>query len=743
MKIRKKIILFLISAMCCFNTLFAYNESWNIIDKSMNAWDQNEGTIQNEAWKLTKNYLTATQKEGYVNLKKTSTVLAYLTSTTAPAIVKTETYTIDVKARINPTDIADTETAFEANQIAVCIGGKLMKIYLKYGDKNSGYIFDTPLALHKNSKKYILNTSQWHVYRFVYNPSNYTCDVYVDNWDEPVISALKTHYDGTKNYVYLGADQNHYCNMDIEYVKLGTGNFALKTQIRNVEVSSDSHVVGNARTITTTINTDLVEDGQKIFVALYDEDNNEKTIPVEITIENNKATTQFTIPASLDLGKYKIKAFVTDNKIGERIVRAKTKDYCIVGKSPLTSNIFPIVEPVGFIIDIEDYEYKSPTNEYVFPIIVDTKKHVNAEGNFSDGTKATDRYYWYHTPHDPPAGMYLYTGPTLDGPWSEQGLVLTNEWANQYINTNHISSCHIIWNDIYDKYFMYFHGDNNRTNYATSDNLIDWTYGDKVVQYDDFTFSSREASYAKVFEYEVPGYNNKYVMMLMINENDARTIYWAHSTNGIEWEGVREPLVTPKTTYKKVPGTDTKPSYSNNVSAPFFMIADGRYFVFFHSSAGNISVVEIGEKFDMEIHWGTYMRSTDAVIVDDGNGNMTSVSRVASPFFIQDDLGAWYLFFEAGHRLGANTAYAKGEPSTITHIEEKSKSDLITIYKEKNNTILKNSTLKSGSYRLYNLLGDLLSTGIIYPGNNAIKSQGGINIIQVNINDEIINQKLY
>lgn len=664
MKQKLKNALTFICLICLSHTLHAEGETWDIINKSMSAWDSNgsSGTSLDEAWTRTKTYVNVTQKEGYVNIERTGLVASYLTSTTAPATVKTGAYTIDVKVRINQSNKTDTESAYEANVISICVGGKLMKIFLKYGDETGGYIFDTPVAVHKNSAKYMLNTSEWHVYRFVYHPATYTCDVYVDNSDEPVISGLKTHYDGSKNYIYLGADQNHYCNMDVEYVKFGTGNFALKTQINNVTVNSDSHIVGNARTITATVNTDLVDNGQKVFMALYDKDDNEKTTPVELTITNNTASAQFTMPATLAEGKYNIKAFVENNKIGSVTVKPKTKDYCIVGVSPLTSGILPAVTVEKFIIETEDYQIPSPTNEYIFPVVVDTKKHVGTDGKFLDGTEPLDRYYWYHTPHDDPGGMYLYTGPTLDGPWAEQGIKMTNDWAKANgLNTSHISSAHIIWNDIYNTYFMYFHGDNNQTNYATSDNLVDWTFGKTIVKYDDFSFSSREASYAKVFEYEVPGYNNKYVMMLMINENDARTIYWAHSTDGIDWIGVRKPLVTPKTSYKTVPGTTTKPSYSNNVSGPYFMIAGERYFVFFHSSAGNISVAEIGANFDMEVHWGSYLRSTDAVIADDGTGKMSAVSRVASPFFIQDDLGAWYLFFEAGHRLGANTAYARGD----------------------------------------------------------------------------------
>ena len=122
-----------------------------------------------------------------------------------------------------------------------------------------------------------------------------------------------------------------------------------------------------------------------------------------------------------------------------------------------------------------------------------------------------------------------------------------------------------------------------------------------------------------------------------INENNKRTIYWAHSNDGIDWKAIRKPLIRPSTACKTIPGTTTKPNYANNVSGPFLMVVDNRCFVLFHGSAGNISVAEVGQNFDMEVHWGTYLNYKDVKIMDNGDGSMSAVSRVASPFFIQDD----------------------------------------------------------------------------------------------------------
>lgn len=151
--------------------------------------------------------------------------------------------------------------------------------------------------------------------------------------------------------------------------------------------------------------------------------------------------------------------------------------------------------------------------------------------------------------------------------------------------------------------------------------------------------------------------------MLMIAEGNMRKIYWAHSKDGIDWVCSKKPLISPDLNYKKIPGTDVKPDYvggmGNNVSGPFFMKVDNRCFVFFNGSSGNICVAEVGEALDMEVHWGEYMLCKDVVIDTDASGKQIAVPRIAAPSFITDDAGKWYMFFEAGSRLGANIAYAK------------------------------------------------------------------------------------
>jgi hypothetical protein len=257
---------------------------------------------------------------------------------------------------------------------------------------------------------------------------------------------------------------------------------------------------------------------------------------------------------------------------------------------------------------------------------------------------------------------------------------VSRDWAlavpGNIINTaSHISACHVFWNDIDNKYFMYFHGPNSTTHYATSDNLVDWTFGASILNSKQFSPLGEECSYGKCFEHEIPGLGNKYVFLMMNQEGQIRRIYWAYSNDGKNWTAVPKPLVSPDLDYKKIPGTNVKPDYAGtfgtqygNVAAPYLIERNGRYFVLCHGSSGNMFAIEVGESFDMEVHWGIYHYASQCLIETDDEGHRTAVPRIASPQFIQDDNGKYYMFFEAGSRLGSNIAYMKEDDDDGTAI---------------------------------------------------------------------------
>ncbi len=690
--------------------------TWDILDKDMNnwncsnrGWNVNGGADNNKAWELTKGSRITdtsgmvTQETGYVNILKTGTFdgnnYAFLTPP-AMTLTPNTAYTFEVKARMKPIDkntfpdiappVAGTG-GFESNQISARLNEKNMTIYAKYGNEEEGYISLGDSLIHKDVDKYMLNTSEWHVYRFVFHEDNVTYDVYVDSFDKPVFKNAQTSPMTGTNILRLGGHTNHRCNMDIEYVKMGTGDFNAnnKPQIASVVVSSDSHVANHERTIQVIVNTRLIATGEKMLLSLVDETGTEVLSPVEIAVVNDKqATGNLVIPASVPIGKYAVKVAVPNDKIGDDTIDPVSVQYVVVDVSPIETKMFPQVKPVSFVKDIKDYKYIGPSKEFIMPCILDTKEHTT-DGKFLNGQSVLDRYYLYYTPHENPGGMYLSTAPTLEGPWTERGTVIDLAWAkavkNNSVNTaSHISGCFVDWNEELNKYIMYFHGPNSVTHYATSDNLITWSFGATVANAKDFSTIGAEASYAKVYKHAIPGLGNKYVMLLMNQEAQVRRIYWAHSKDGIHWTHVRKALVAPDLDHKKIPGTNIKPNYSsdpnanipgysatfgkNNVAGSTLMIVDGRTFIICNGSSGHIFAVEVGEKFDMEVHWGEYIKASDVMIDKDDNGNPLAAPRIAAPMFIKDDNGKIYMFFECGGRIGANIAYAKevDTPNSMT-----------------------------------------------------------------------------
>jgi hypothetical protein len=471
--------------------------------------------------------------------------------------------------------------------------------------------------------------------------------------------------------------------MDIEYVGIGTGDLASgsRPKITSVGLSSDSHVANNARTVQVTVKTSFIDDGEILRASLVNE-SGASVAAADMAVNSNKGAINLVIPSTVPIGKYTVTVVAPDGEIDGQALKPKSMQYVVVDVSPIDTKMLPQVKTVGYVKEIADYKYFTTSKEFIFPSVIDTKKYTDADGKFKNGQSPIDRYYLYYAPHENPGGIFLSTASALDGPWTEYdgtagmtpGMVMDFAWAETQSDIikngaeRHISACQVVWNDIQSKCIMYFHGPNTTTHYATSDNLVDWTFGASILLSHQFSPIGEEASYAKAFEHEIPGLDNKYILMLMNQESQIRRIYWAHSKDGINWTPVTKPLISPDLNYKKVPGTDRKPNfdggggtgpYGNNASGPFLMKKDGRYFVICHDSADNLHVVEVGESFDMEVHWGEYMTKNDVIL------NNTA-TRPAAPDFIQDDNGRWYMFFEAGGRLGANIAYAREESSSVS-----------------------------------------------------------------------------
>lgn len=327
-------------------SLFAAG-TWDVLDKSMAAWNVNGGAANNKAWTTSQNGsgITVKQETGYVNITKTGAAAtnnyAFLIPPALTLSANTP-YSIEIKARTNAIDkqaFPDSNTQFEAHQISARLNTQNMAVFLKHGDANNGYISLTGAATHKDEDKYKVNTSEWHIYRFVFFADNLRYDVYIDDIEEPIFEDVATTAMAGSNIIRLGAESSHRCNMDIEYVKMGTGDFYSKTKIISVALSSAKQGEGSAETITATAHTILINDNEKLLISLVDSEDNTVVSAVEAKVLQNKAEIQFTIPATVPKGKYYVKAAAPNGKIGDTDVSPRKTEYAVISPYFIGKNL--------------------------------------------------------------------------------------------------------------------------------------------------------------------------------------------------------------------------------------------------------------------------------------------------------------------------------------------------------------------------------------------------------------------
>lgn len=296
---------------------------------------------------------------------------------------------------------------------------------------------------------------------------------------------------------------------------------------------------------------------------------------------------------------------------------------------------FPEFDYVGTAFDKGDLEY-NPTDEFIFASV------IRAADYFAEPLGA---YYMYYAPHERPGGIALAYADSIDGPWTEYAgnPLVTNTWPPHYGTVSHISSPHAVWVEGEQRLFLYFHGENTITRYATSVDGIHFEYGGTAVQRDETT--GRETSYARVFEQSVPRLGTRYLMLFMDNPANAlpgqdgpvaRRIRWAVSDDARSWTIQPDPIVTPR-------GIEEP-----NVSGPYFLRWEGRNLVIFHASDGNMHAVDVGEDFDQEIHLG---------VVHDSMAEAPDLGRSAAPTFYFDGSTA-HMYYESGGRLTATISHA-------------------------------------------------------------------------------------
>ena len=592
------------------------------------------------------------QEAGYVNIlkgddKSNTAAGSYTWMVNKDSIDLPDTvFTVEASIRLAGPVEGDRTNEFS---VRVDGTGKYFPIFLKYGEEDGG-------ITNKGDFTEVepVDTTQWHNYGMVIDPATNHYKVYVDG--ELVLEQDSNWGLSGSDLIRLGADNKGRCNMDVQSVRAGTGDLsdelgpydgsvAENPRLTSVTLSGYSQKEGEEQSVTVSISGENLDNDTPVTVKLVDADGAavESVTPAVGTVTENAAELTLTIPGTVPMGDYYVEAEAAGSK-------ARSGVYQVT--SALEAPDFPTFVATGYTIEMPDYQYNE-TEEFNFPTIVDTKERP-VSNSFGDNAY---RYYLFYAPHDAPAGNCVAVSNSLNGPWIEyeNNPVVSNEW-DPYYDVSHVSSPQVMWIEEQGCYVMYFHGENPVTRYATSTDLINWTYGGEIVHANDFSKTGvgfSEASYARVFEHTIPELGNKYIMLLMITGNGNymhRNIYYAYSSDGINWTPVKESLLNPD---------ELGPEYKDNFSGPWFMEWDGRYFVICHASSGEIYAFEVGESLDKCIEWGEVYNSQGVRNVDDANPDAyPDYGRAGAPFFIQDDEGRWHMYYEAGKRLNTNIVHA-------------------------------------------------------------------------------------
>lgn len=297
-------------------------------------------------------------------------------------------------------------------------------------------------------------------------------------------------------------------------------------------------------------------------------------------------------------------------------------------RGPAPAGPFPPFRYLGVVLDPAALRY-SPHPDIIHPSVIEARppwEHPLA------------RYYLYYAPHDSPGGICLALADTPEGPWREYGSnpLILRDWPPHY-QVSHVSSPHAVWNPEEEKVFLYYHGNNDTTRFATSRDGIHFDYGGLAVNTAMFEPGLKEASYARVFRHTAPDGKGPYVMLVMGNRSGTRCIYLAWSRDGRQWEPQREAFIAPP------PG--------NSQMGPGSLVSwHGRlYLVCFANRAdapeyrpvSDLHLYEVSPGLDRAAHLGILMPHDAA-----GAGN----ARINDPCLLRTP-DRLYLFVNVGQRL--------------------------------------------------------------------------------------------
>ncbi|MEX1078981.1 MAG: DUF1349 domain-containing protein [Homoserinimonas sp.] len=295
----------------------------------------------------------------------------------------------------------------------------------------------------------------------------------------------------------------------------------------------------------------------------------------------------------------------------------------------------PIFTSTGSIVDPLDPTLPhNPTGEFIFPTVFHAGKYLDTP---------LAEWYIYYAPHDAPGGINLMYSDSLDGPWTqhEQSPLISNSWPGNY-SVSHISSPDAFWNAEEEQLFLYFHGENTVTRFATSHDGVTFEYGGPIISTRTVDLAqpgrhALETSYARVFTHPDPSSGYRYAMFFMVNYSDnTRHISTAFSPDGRVWDVQPEPIVDPGS------------AEGANVSAADLFRWKGKLYIAYGSTVGTI-----------------FARSINRTLTETGEPQPLFIPRPAppeagratSPQFVTHK-GQTHLFYEYGERSHTTIGHA-------------------------------------------------------------------------------------
>ncbi len=221
------------------------------------------------------------------------------------------------------------------------------------------------------------------------------------------------------------------------------------------------------------------------------------------------------------------------------------------------------------VLDYRDLRF-NPCDDLIFPGVIRAADHFS---------RPLGKYYMYYAPHNPPGGICLAYADALHGPWKEvdRNPLIGNVWSPHY-SVKHVSSPHAVFIPEVSRLFLYYHGDNDATRYATSEDGITFEYGDVAVHRSRFDGFSG-TTYARTFCHESPSGRGRYAMLFMAFKYSATSpgvfdthgLYVAWSHDARTWQVDFDPILQQ---------ADLEPD--RFICSPFLLPRDGRHFILYH-----------------------------------------------------------------------------------------------------------------------------------------------------------------